>query len=244
MKRYSLIFTLLLALAGAGCKKDGNCFQKGGNYTTELRDTSSFFQAIRIQDRIDLVFETGADNRVECIAPAALQDLVSATTDTSTLSVRNQNKCRWLGKYDEMFTLKVRMPNIYNLEILGNNAVRNTDTIRTDYFRVYLESASGTLDLNVQNEHLVFSEYSGICQSRLSGHTQFFEAACSGNTAKHFEELSAVKTSVINAGPSDVYLGKCEVLEVEIRHSGNIYYTGNPVISKYSAASSGKLIKY
>jgi|GEM_PF-1378738 len=243
MKKYSLILILLVLLA-AGCKKDGNCFQKGGNYTTELRDTTSFFQAIRIQDRIDLEFTTGGANRTESVAPAALQDMVSTTVDTNVLHIRNQNKCRWLGKYDETFTVKTRMPNIYNLEILGNNAVRNTDTIRTEYFRIYLENASGTLDLNVQNEHLVFSEYSGICRTRLRGHTQHLEIACAGNATKDFGELSTVKTSVTNAGATDIYLGKCEVLEADIRHSGNVYYTGNPVISKYSAASSGKLIKY
>lgn len=241
MKKYAFLFLLLLT---AACKKDGNCFRKGGNYSTQLRDTSSFFQAIRIFDIADLEFETGQANRIECTAPDALQDMLSTTVDTSTLTIRNQNKCRWLGKYDERFTIRSTMPNIYNLEIMGNNHIKNTDTIRSGYFRVYLETASGSLNLKVQNEEMIFSEYSGICDSRLYGSSQRFEVACAGNAAKHFEHFSARKAQVINAGAGDIYLGPCDTLEAELRFSGNIYYSGDPVISKYIRLAGGKLIKH
>lgn len=243
MKKRFLILLFTAVFCNA-CQKDGNCFRKGGHHITELRDTQSFFQAIRICDVANLEFETGAANRIECDGPRDLLDLLGTEVDTNVLNIRNQNKCRWLGKYDESFRVKAKMPNIYNLEILGNNRVSNTDTIRSDYFRIYLENASGSLDLQVANEYLVFSEYSGICRSSLRGYTQKFEAACAGNATKHFEALRSVKSIITNAGGTDIYLGKCDTLEAEIRHTGNIYYTGNPVITKYIRLSSGKLVKH
>lgn len=242
MKKYFSICIITVFLYA--CEKGGNCFQKGGNYITESRDSTSFFQAIRIYDQIDLEFTTGHTNSIEVNAPKNLQDLVYTTVDTTLLTIRNKNSCKWLGKYDENYKVKANMPNIYSLEILGANSVISKDTIFTSYFKVYLETASGDLDLKINNEIFAYNDFSGVCKSKIEGKTKVFILDTKGNATKHFEKFSSQKAIIVQSGATDVYLGATDTIDATIKHTGNIYYTGNPVIVKNQSISSGKLIKY
>lgn len=228
----------------SACKKDNNCFQKSGNEVSELRDSSSFFQAIRIHDIVDLDIQTKKQNSIEIIGPEHLIDLVYTSVDTHQLNITNENSCRWLGKYDKKFKVVANMPNIHNLEIYGANNIIGLDTIESSYFRIYLETASGSLNLKINNDILAYSDYSGICKSKIEGFTKHLILESRSNAQKDFKNLNCSKAQIINHGATHIYIGMADTLDVTINHVGNVYYKGNPVILQNQNNSTGKLIKY
>lgn len=242
IKRFSIL--IICCVLQIACKKDNNCLQKSGSVVSNLRDTTSFFQAIRIHDIVDLDIHTQKKNSIEVIGPENLIDLVYTSVDTNQLNIINENSCRWLGKYDKSFKVVVNMPNIHNLEVYGANNINGLDTIKSSYFRIYLETASGSLHLKLNNDILAFSDYSGVCKSTIEGFTNHLILESRSNAQKDFKNLYSRKAQVINHAASHIYLGLVDTLDVVINHVGNVYYTGNPVIIQNQINSTGKLIKY
>lgn len=242
IRRFSILIVCCVFISA--CKKENNCLQKSGSEISELRDTNSFFQAIRIKDIVDLDFHTQKQNSIEVIGPRHLIDLVYISVDSNQLHITNKNSCRWLGKYDKSFKVIANMPNIHNLEIYGANNINGLDTIKSSYFRIYLETASGSLNLKINNDILAYSDYSGICKSKIEGYTEHLIMESRSNAQKDFKNLNCRKAQIINHGATHIYIGQVDTLDVIINHVGNVYYKGNPVILQNQTNSTGKLIKY
>lgn len=100
------------------------------------------------------------------------------------------------------------------------------------------------MNLKINNDILAYSDYSGICKSKIEGYTEHLIMESRSNAQKDFKNLNCRKAQIINHGATHIYIGQVDTLDVIINHVGNVYYKGNPVILQNQTNSTGKLIKY
>jgi hypothetical protein len=163
-------------------------------------------------------------------------------TSDSVLSLYNTNSCSFLRDYKRI-GVYIHFSKMGNLNISEPCNVKSLNAI-TGNFVVSVGSDIAEVDIELNNDNFFFYTNKHTAGSYL------FKGQCNNCTLWGFYatkiDASNLKTrtmSVLNSSIADFTVNVEEKLSVEIQNSGNVIYSGSPIVQIDSLSGSGRVIK-
>jgi hypothetical protein len=241
MKRSCLLFSCIIIILFTGCKKPG-CIGNAGTVIKITRPLSTFNELV-LDNNINLVLTQGSEEKIEIEAPKNIEPNIKATIAGNILTIMNDADCRWARDPDEKINVRLYFKDLREIDYRGSGNITNTDTLRLDHLSIGSNTGAGNINLTVDNKYTgsyILLESAGITWHGKSEVCFTYTNARGQSDMRDF----AVKKMVIEyGGLGDTYVNVTDDLDAILYYKGNIYYKGNPTITRNTQYSSGKLIK-
>ncbi len=237
-----LSFIILIFLFSS-CKKENwcDCVKGTGENIEEIRNLSSF-NAILINDKIEVHLIKGSIYQVKVVAGSNVISLIKTEVENGRLKISDANKCDFTRSYKRKVVAYITLPDIVKIEHDGTGEMFMNDQFSCDTFRYYL-SNSGNLNLNL-NANTVYGGMHGIGDVNLKGKikSNFIYASGQGfynsNEAISNEMILTLNTS----GKMEVQVVDFLKVDMLAASTGNVYFKGNPATITTTIQGKGKLI--
>ncbi|HRD51330.1 MAG TPA: head GIN domain-containing protein [Flavobacteriales bacterium] len=242
MELKRLLPFLVVALAGCQREQLDDCITTTGAMRTETRELQAF-DAIEIEDRIDLVLEERAAGSVAVEGGANLLGQVITEVKDGTLHISNNMRCRWVRSFKPRITVHAPLSNLCRMTLRGTGDVRCTDTLRCDYFLLEQWGAEGSTELKVNLSRLDIALHTGAGDALITGRCD--EANLYSGIMAPID-ASGLRASIVRVNNSSVADFRCwamDALDAQVRSVGDVYYRGDPPNVQSTIVGSGRLIK-
>lgn len=239
---YRLALIQFLLFISFSCTKDNrcDCFKSTGKESVIERIPTSFSK-IYVEGKVDVYLTEDSVFGIKIEGGENVIDKIATNVENGELKISNENTCNFVRSYKKKIKVFVRAPKFKEIMHKGIGdiytiGVLNTDTITYRIFN------SGNLYLTVDNQYLV---------GGINGMGDFYG---SGKTIKHLCNANGegwVDCRNLQTDNSDFYLkisgltfiNVSQALNVVIKHSGDVYYKGNPATLQKQIDGTGKLIQ-
>ena len=242
-KKFLLLIFISFVLTT--CKKDHllDCFKSAGNITTENRSVNSFVN-INLTDNIDLVIHPDTSNYIKVTAGDNLINGIITELSGNTLYIRNENRCNWMRSFKNIYTVEVGIDKPATIYYDGAGDINCVDTIRSEEFTFDCFGGSGSINFIFNSNKIHLNNHIGRSDIHAYGFSK--ESYIYINDVGTFDagNLETDYTYIRNSSTGDCHLKVKNELGFEIKYTGNIYYTGDPIIFSQLYSGSGKLIHY
>jgi len=235
---YILLITSCFSLS---CKKENlcDCLKSTGSIITEHR-TFGDFTEVQVRKNVFVTLYQDTVNYADVEAGDNLISLVKTDVSDGTLKITNDNTCNWVRSYKPEIHVRLHFKNLVYLRHYGSKDIFSANTIINPYIEADIYG-SGDIHITIQST----TSYSGLFAN--AG-----DIYMSGFVGKSFvysqsfgfvyeQNLQNDSCQVDHRGTGDLYVSGNVWLRASIAKEGNVYYTGNPVISS-SFYGTGKLI--
>ena len=222
------------------CKKPG-CFEGGGTVTT-INHSLSTFDEIILNDDINLVLIQDSTEQIKITAPENIQPNISFQVDNNILTVGNGTECEWLRNPDEKVTAVLSIKNLKKIDYRGSGNISNTGTLHLDALQIESNQGAGNIELTVDNRYTGSYIYQENAAVILHGKTESCYSYTNARGKIDFSDLAAKQMVIEYGSLADTYIHVTDKLDATIYYKGNLFLTGNPVITRSDYYSTGKLI--
>ena len=235
---YLAIITLIVALSASSCNDYfiDPVIRGCGNLTTETREISDI-NSVNLRVPAEVIIRQAEKASLLIEADRNLMPILADDVAGKTLYLQSRKNIR-LSK--NKITVYIDIPDLENLKILGSGNIYVEDVFQTDRISLTIQG-SGNISIGLDTE-LLESTIKGSGDLHLDGFSEkhMVEVMGSGNIYASNLENDICKISVMGSGNSHVKVYNS--LEVSIKGSGNVYYSGSPNV--YSIVNgTGKIIK-
>lgn len=234
-------FTLIMV----ACKKpsERKCLKSLGNETVEIKNESRYIQPnIVVSDNISLVLVNDSLNYLELRGAENLLKFIDFEFVSDTLKISDLNKCNFVRKHQDKFSIVYHYTDISSVFLLGYGALTNKDTLKHNVL-VIANNSFSTVDLLVDNDDTHVSIPLGNVPVTLKGKTNNLFVYASGHSQVRAEHLNAKKAHGHSRGIADFHIRASEFINVELKLKGNFYIYGNPIEKKYSVEGTGQIFE-
>ena len=238
--RKLLLFSCVLAIFLSACKKPG-CIGSAGSVTTVTRDLNSFNKLV-LDSKINLVLTQGTINKIEITAPKNIEPNITSIIKGDSLTIRNDGDCGWMRNPGETVTVHLYFTTLRDINYKGSGTITNTDTLRLEHLQIQSFTGAGNIELTLDNIYTgayIMLESAGI---KLHGKSVSCFTYTNARGQADMRDFTVKRMVIEYGGLADTYVNVTEDLNAILYYKGNIYYSGNPVISKNVSYSTGKLI--
>ncbi len=225
------------------CGKDSVCFKGTGTIVSEQRSITNNITSISTQDNIDIVITQSAISSLVLEGGANLLPYVNTVVSGGELSISNANRCGMLRAYKIPITVYLSLPNLTHINYTGQGNITNTAVLNFPFLAIESSSGTGEINLAVNVDELSVKQHSGPADFTLTGIAAKAYVYTLGNGWFHFEHLITNQSHVSHNGTGDIFVHANDELRVELRHSGNVLYTGNANLDLTEKSGSGEVIK-
>ncbi|MFI5218264.1 MAG: head GIN domain-containing protein [Bacteroidia bacterium] len=225
------------------CNKDHlfDCLKSSGKTITAERSIPAFSK-IEMENNVDLVFRKAGNYSVKVTAGANLIEWITTVVNDSTLFIKNENKCNWARDFNNEFKVEITTPALVFINNKGSGDIMFEDTVSVYEFRYDNSNASGNIDLKANCDRIVVNIHNGTADLTVRGKAGINFLYYNGYGYMNFKDISTNITYINNQGTGDCRINVKDDLEAQIKHIGNIYYSGNPVNIKSEITGTGLLI--
>jgi hypothetical protein len=240
---YSLFF-LFFGIA-LGCKKpsERKCLKSSGNEVERNVNETHFIQPnVVVSDNISLLLINDSLNFITIKGAENLLNFIEFKVVSDTLKISDLNKCSFVRKHKDAFSIEYHYTDISSIFLLGYGALTNKDTLKHNVLVIATNSFS-SIDLTVDNDDTHISIPLGNVPVNLKGRTENFFAYSSGHSQVRAENLYATKAHGHSRGIADFHIRASEFVNVELYLKGNFYIYGNPIDKKYSVEGIGEIFE-
>ena len=245
MKKTLIILSILCMhvslLLFVSCDSD-TCWHSRGELTA-LQFPVAVYDSMVINGLLNVVLVEDSLNYVEFRGGTNELEFVKAYVKDSCLWLENDNSCLFLRDY-ERITAFVHFQSLRRLQIFSPCKLESQGTL-TSLRWISLMSETAEIDLELDAEVFGFLNHV-VCggKYKFSGRVGSCWMHVNYSPLCDISELVVRDFTTINASLSDFYVNATEELTVEIRNSGNIYYSGDPEIIIESITGTGKLLPW
>ena len=168
---------------------------------------------------------------------------ISVNIANDTLFITDTRKR--LLKIDDRPAMYLHFENLRSLVTFKPATVGNTDTLKLNYFYLYSIGELGEVELTLDcNTFGLDNSANTLGRYVIRGKSDIVYMFNRYGSTIIADNLICREARVINESIGDVYIHAEEILNVYLWATGNIYYTGNPVIQVVEKRDSGRLIKF
>lgn len=244
MKNKNFIYTVILFVLLAGCKKDNNfnCPVFTGKTITEERNIS-YFHTIIIQDKIDVYLKQDANIRINVKAGKNLISNIKTEVKNETLYVSDKNKCGFIRDPKKKIEVTISLPKIKYLKHTGSGNIYTLNTFIQDSIIIRMETP-GDIHLQVQTNYFGGSTH-GNGDLYISGNTNYFYYNYNGTNFIYASNLKINNYTYLEShsvGHAYVNINNAG-MDAALFSDGNIYYSGTPNYLNYTSKGKGTVIK-
>lgn len=236
------IFLFFLCLA---CKKveDRTCWKGEGEVTTITRNLSSF-SVLETQGSVEvhLVQDTLTYAKLTCGTKLAKQ--ITTVVENNHLKIQNHNRCSFIRPKQVLPILEIHYMNIDTILHGGSETLKTLNTLIGKELILKSLDNSSHLELTVDLEKFVYHTSDSWTDLTIHGKTDQALFYQKGNAFCDASELNILgDATVITKSVGNITLGELfHRLTVDIRSSGNVYYSGAPTSIQLIDTGDGELI--
>ncbi|HEX2848238.1 MAG TPA: head GIN domain-containing protein [Chitinophagaceae bacterium] len=243
MKRFFSVFIIGIAISllHGGCQKPG-CIGHAGATISQERPLSAF-TVLTLEDNINFELVQGDTEKIEIDGPENVLPNIQTEISGQTLTISNKTDCRWLRDASEKITVHIFFKDLKEINYNGSGDVTNLDTLKLNSLNLSSEKGAGNVNLTVQAEYLNVSNLKENAGFILKGSARYCGIYSNARGQLNITDFVINNLTIIYSGLADTYIQVINSLDATIRYKGNIYYKGNPVITRSDYFSSGRLIK-
>lgn len=260
MKATAYLFILFLSVHISCSQNWGTGVKGNGSIETENRTTSSY-DAVKISGFFDVEFIQGDEGDIVIEGEENLISYIETKVQNRTLSVRVKKGFRLKPSYGENILVTIPIESIHKIALAGSGHVEGKTLISNEHLEIAI-AGSGEMNLDVEAEEIE-SSIAGSGELKLNGEARVWEASIAGSgditlsgKAKDLLEISisgsgdvfasnlkANDVEVSISGSGDVSVHCDGRLNTSVSGSGDIRYSGSPIIEKISTSGSGSVTK-
>lgn len=240
-----LIYISILVFISTSCKKseDRTCFKSTGDEVTIDVDLEEF-NGLYLLQNLTYHFVPDTKNFARITGGENLVKHVSFNYFDSILYVINENDCNFLRSYDKSIYVEIHYKSIHSTRYMGSQTLTNSDSIKGEYFNLYVDQGSGSVDLTISTDFSNATVADGVGDYILRGRVRF----------AHFQIHDNGFADVTNVIPSEgleitsnsAGIMKCRAdgvpLIVNIHSHGDVWYYGNPSSIHINKTGEGNLL--
>lgn len=243
MKRFIAVFTtgITIAIAYAGCQKPG-CIGNAGPVISQERPLTSFTRLI-LEDNINFELIQNDTEKIKIDGPENIIPNIQTEISEQVLTISNKTDCRWLRDASEKIIVRIFFKDLTQINYNGSGDVTNLDTLKLNSLEISSEKGAGNVNLTLQAENLNLSNLKENAGFILKGLVNYCGIYSNARGQLNIHDLVINNLTIIYSGLADTYTQVMNSLDATIRYKGNIYYKGNPVVTRSDYFSSGRLIK-
>lgn len=237
MKKFSLLITaIVLAISVSGCGIFISCIEGNGDVIKEEREVSRF-DKIRLEGIGDIFIRQGEKEycRVETdhnIMPS----IITKVRDDELIITNEDMVCP--SRLDIFITVR----ELDMVRIQGSGDIYGVGKIDTDKMGIYI-NGSGDIQFEDIELRRLQIEINGSGDILIKGRAEDTNCEINGSGDINLKDLQSRNVYGEISGSGDMMLNATELLDAEVRGSGNIIYWGNPQTVKAEINGSGDIRK-
>jgi hypothetical protein len=228
------------------CKKADllDCFNSTGKIVKQEREINEF-SSVLLKDNVNLYLRPSNHNKLVLEAGTNLMPkIITSVNEKGVLEIENENTCNWVRSFDKPLNVYLDFMTLDSLEYRSVGNIYCEDTLRMDHFLVNIYEGSGILNLLINIKEFQVNLSYGTADVKVigrAGSSYLFQAG-----AGRIDESEAISKNAFirNWGSNNMFIWASEMIEVEIKGIGNVYYKGNPTQIIKSEIGQGKLLPY
>lgn len=236
---------MISALFLLSCKPEKNkCLKSTGEVVIEERNLQEGFNKIFLSENIDLYLIQDTINKLTFEAGENLMPFLSSELSNNSLSLSNNNSCRFLRSYKVPVKARLHLKELKYLFFSGSGDVISENQLSFPAITFESKDGSGEVDINVQTDSLFIVQHTGPAHFNLKGNSHYQYIYTGGNGWFYGKDLQSDTTHVNNSGTGSVEVNVKNKLIVELKLLGDVIYYGDPnevVVS--TNEGRGKIIK-
>ena len=199
--------------------------------------------SITTQDNIDIVLTQHAETSLTLEGGANLLPFITTVVSGGELSISSANRCGILRDYNIPITAYISLPNLTHINYTGQGNITNTGVLNFPYLSVESSGGTGDIHLNVNADELSLRQHSGPADFTFTGNATKSYVYTLGNGWFYLNNLITDQSHVNQNGTGDIIVHAKNELIVEMRYSGNVLYSGDPILELADQSGSGDVIK-
>jgi hypothetical protein len=227
---------LMLLFTTTSCVFEGITGIRGSrNVVSESRTISSNFEAIKVQQGINLYLTQGNSTDIKVEADDNIIDLLITEVKNNELEI-----------YFEKNVYKAKARNVYlttnEISKISTSSGAHVKTENTLQVKVLeLDSSSGSsIDIYV-NAHEIMSEASSGADIDIIGKTNLFSAKASSGSSIDANDLTSIDVIAKASSGANIDVNVSGKLTVNASSGGDIDYKGNPTNIDKKTSSGGSV---
>lgn len=233
--------SVLFLLAGCNREQAPDCFQSAGVIDTAYHSLSEF-TSIELNDYIQYELCDTSYYGVMIMGPRNLLPEISAVVNESLLSVHNKNSCNFVRSYKNRITVRICASSFADIQNYSTGDVTSVNTIGGKRFSIDNRGAAGVQTLVLHCDTVNIASHTGVSDAMLSGECDVVKLFNQGLGEIDATALSANYAFVNNSSLNDVFVKAHNYLFAFIQYSGNIFYSGNPVVIDTDIVGVGEVV--
>jgi len=234
MKTLNKIFAIfLLFITTSSCFFDG--IKGDRNVVTERRNISSNFEALDVNQGIEVHLTIGDDVELTVEADENLQEIIIAEVKDGTLHIYAKKNI-WSSKSRKVYVTALGVNEISTssgAEVISENTISSDD--------LKLRATSGSdVRLQLMVDNLNCSTTSGA-DAILKGRALNFTASSTSGGNINAKGLMTKSCNAKATSGADIYVNVSGSLDATATSGGDIKYIGNPKVAQKIVTSSGSI---
>jgi hypothetical protein len=232
-----IIISLLLAACGSNAP---DCMKSTGDVIRETRSLTAF-STLEVSGNINVILTRDSSYDVIVEAGGHLLKKIKTEVRNGRLLIRNENSCNWVRSYKKPQNIYIGIKNLrdifhYSPALISSEAMLIKDTIIIHLY------SNGSINLDLNSEYIAL-DMDFLGDFRLRGNTHTMLVTNIGTGQFNSEGMSCKELYIFGKGQGDVFVRSDSSLVAYIENSGNVYYSGSPVVIGGSNSGTGKLIQ-
>lgn len=243
LQRYKIFILLVVVCLALSCDKENKCLKTSGNNITEERLVNQPFEAIELNNKINLIITQDSITSLKVEAGSNLISMITTDVINNQLIIKSDNKCSFLRSYKKPINVYLSTPNLKKISYKGNGDITSSNTL--SFPNLYIESGGGTgsVNLSLISEQLDIRQHSGPADFNLVGFAKELNVYSLGAGWFFLDKLDAQFVHVSSNGTGDITVNASNTLRIELRYIGNVNYYGSPVLNVTEYSGSGLIVK-
>jgi hypothetical protein len=239
LKHITLIFLSSLLLNACGSDSP-DCMKSTGKITKEQR-TVTPYNIIHVSGNLNLIFTADTTGIIIVEAGEHLQKKIKTEVVDGRLNISNHNTCNWVRSYKEPRNIYIGIKNATNIFHYGPGLISTEARLTKDSIFIHLYS-NGSINLNLDSKY-IWLDMDNLGDFILTGKTETLWTQTLGIGQLNSEGMSCKNCFIKNTGQGDAFVRSDSLLTHYIENSGNVYYSGSPVVIYGGSSGKGQLIK-
>ena len=244
---FKLLLLMVVIVLCISCKPayDRSCLKKTGSLDSlqielapfEKLNLGEHITYLLVQDTVDKVVVSGGSN---------LLNFIDVYTDlsTSTLNIRNNNRCRFLRYNTGDILVKIHFNHLSEIVFNGSETLSNRGLLQMENLTVVTLGAAGSISLNLDANEIHCINDFGWPDMEVSGECNIFRTEIYGHQSINARNLivNSEVNVISNAGIRSQINVQGVPLRVELGGTGDLWYYGEPSSIDKKEYNSGRLI--
>jgi len=236
-----LIYCLVFLLVSCQKEKAG-CFSSTGDQTTVSVPFPAEIDNVTAFGRIHVNFIQDSLNIVEIAGGENIAGGIECVFENNKLCIRDNNTCNWVRRLDQVPVVTIHYSTLhyFGAENYYDNLFLKQhfgDTILMEYW-----TGSGKTKFSGHVDKAYFKVNAGSGGYECAGIASYLYVYHYGGARIDCSGLMAANVLAVSGSNNDVFVNCGHQLTGDIRRSGNIYYTGNPLLVERIGLGSGEIL--